>query len=342
MNLLFQTIISSFLTKDRWNKTNLKKSIENTIFWELLRKKYRKKGIWEKSRNDIFERIQAKVQENNPIHIIIPFGWFKHFRNSSAPETNRAEFFHILNTINYVKTICEDYEPWVIIEYLSEDFIVPYMNNYSKEEMNRYHESFQELVSFLKSYFPDNFTIKYSRVSAMCDEKKVYKRVLEILDDKEKRWESLSREEKIGNLKRSFRSVITSKKYDRDSFDFDDTKNEIIKSRLLELAYYDAECEDVCIWNYFFDDNKIMALFSFGVTEDNIRDNLTLWSIYNSVVDFWIGQWILQKRNLIYSPRIISHKQYISLNKEYIAEVDTWIHIDRYKSIEVYTWKMIF
>gem|GEM_PF-5282111 len=150
------------------------------------------------------------------------------------------------------------------------------MNNYKQEDMNSYHESFQQLIDMIRKYFPVNFKLKYSRVSDMCDHEKVYKRVVEILSDKKEWWASLSNEEKINNLTRSVRSVITEKNVSFSSIDINDTENVIVKSRLMELAYYDAECETECIGTYFFDDNKILALFSFGTTADNIWDNLTL------------------------------------------------------------------
>lgn len=331
----FKKFIESFLNDFPWKKYN-EWSLEENICGSLLKKKFRKKAIWEKSKSDIFERVVNSIKDNKPIHIIIPFGWFKHFRNKSAPKTNRAEYFHILNMINYSKDICINYKPWVIIEYLSEDFIVPFMNNYSKEDMDSYHASFIEVINLLKIYFPHNFVIKYSRVSEMCDTNKVLMRVKEILIQKEERWQTIDDVEKVKNLRRSVRSVITDEKYDLLTLNLNDVNNEIIRSRLMELAYYEAECEEICIWNYFFDDNKILALFSFGTTEDNIRDNLTLWSLYNSVVDFWIGEGIIIYQWNRHYPKIISRNQQLMFDELKMISVTTGIQNENYWTINIY------
>lgn len=320
------------------NQSSDNSNIAEYILNKLLRKKYRKKSIGEESKKDIYERIQNSIFQNAPIHLIIPFGWYKHFWNKRN-QPDWAEFFHIINMVSYLHSILETYTPWVIIEYVSEDLILPAMNWYKVEDLNHYTDRFRSLMGFMDSYLPTNLQVKYTRLSDVCNASEVIEKVYEHMNTKIARRNSLDKAEKIVNLHRSVRSVIW---FDGDvwSLNLDDTSDPVIKSRLLELSFYDIEADEICIGDYYMSDNKIMLLFSFGVTPDNIFDGLTIWSLYNSIVDFRIWKWIVEYNGTDFIPRILSRKQYEGLDKLKINIFESWISLEGFENIEVFGGKL--
>lgn len=329
-------------SKNVLTSQNIKSDLCSFIFQKLTRKKFRKKKLWSESIDDIKTRIHNSVTMNKPINLIIPFGGYKHFRNQQDT-INRAEFFHIISMIDYVRPVLEAYEPGVHIEFVSEDIILPYMNWYTTASLENYNASFKSLLSFLALYFPRNLNITYKRVSDMVNKELMIARVFEVAKEKEVWRESLSHDEKVNNLHRSKRSVIDFDIQSFASIDLDDSSHQVIQSRLLELAFYDVEAEDVWLWNYYIENDKIMMLFSFGTTDDNVFDNLTIWSLSNSRVDFWIGKWLLEyRREDKIIPRIVSHQQYKSFTRGQVASIPISLSglPDPLSSIEVFEWAL--
>ncbi|MFH1832825.1 MAG: hypothetical protein ABH816_01475 [Candidatus Levyibacteriota bacterium] len=88
--------------------------------------------------------------------------------------------------------------------------------------------------------------------------------------------------------------------------------------------------------DYFAGDNHISLVLSWGTTEMNVDNCLTLGSTYSSSVDFWIGRGILEDRGNKFVPRIVSKNQHESI-KHKLKQVKTnVIPFKNFSEIEVY------
>ena len=279
------------------------------IFRKIDRKKFRRKKLGEESKNAIREKIRLSVDSNRPIHLVIPFGGYKHYWNPSHPEPDWAELFNFRYITEYVMPILALYEPGVVMEYMSEDMILPRMNNYPPEAIEKYIEVFKQLIEWYQNQVPSNLQIKFFRVSDRCKKEEIIRDVEELLPERRVEFNKLSDDEKEIELKRSYRSILWGGMKDLTDLSDQERQEKIIESRLIELAYYDTEAKPEYIGNYLSEDNHICICFSFGLSPDNAFDDLTLGSTFGSIVDYWIGRGVLGYTYRHFHPRIISAKQ---------------------------------
>lgn len=306
------------------------------IFGKINRKKFRRKKLGEESKQAIREKIRLSVDSGRPIHLVIPFGGYKHYWNSSHPEPDWAELFNFRYITEYVLPILALYEPGVVMEYMSEDMILPRMNNYLPESIEKYIEVFKNLVKWYQKQVPSNLEIKFFRVSDRCSKEAIIRDVEELLPERRKEFDKLSASDQEIELKRSYRSIFWDGINDLTGLSEEDKKERIIESRLIELAYYDTEAKPEYIGNYLGEDNHICVCFSFGLSPDNAFDDLTLGSTFGSIVDYWIGRGVLGYTKKHFHPRIVSAKQYKSVS-DGIAKylVDLGLPGSNYGEIEV-------
>ena len=89
---------------------------------------------------------------------------YKLWRLEEAPETDWAELFALMYYSNWVRPVCEIYEPGVWFDFFVDDYIVNRLNNTPIEDINAYIKSYQSLIDFLKSYQPKNLKMTITTV----------------------------------------------------------------------------------------------------------------------------------------------------------------------------------
>lgn len=270
------------------------------IFQKISIKKFRKQKLFPETIDDIKNKIKFCISNSKPIKFTLLFGGYKHFWNKSAPEIDWAEVFSLKFLIEWLAPISSVYKPGVVLELVSEDWVLERMDNYSQESLDKYSNSLCNLIDIFNVNLPDNLRINYIRLSDIFDKSEMMKAIDERMDDGYKRWNSLSQDEKDIELRRSRRSVMLG---DNESDD------KLIESRVTELAYYESEALPQFLNNYS-DEDKIYFCMSFGLSNDNIDHWLTLGSTYASTVDFWVGRGIIEERDDSFIRRIVSREQY--------------------------------
>lgn len=306
------------------------------IFQKIDRKKFRRKKLGNESKLAIRNKITLSVKQQIPIHFTVPFGGYKHFWNPSHPGPDWAELFNFRYLTEYVLPILQAYKPGVIIEYISEDLILPRMNNYPPESIEKYIETFKKILHWYQQYVPSNLEFRFFRVSDKCNKNTLISEVESLLPERTAAFAKLSDEKNENELKRSVRSVYWNGDKDLTQLSEDQKLKRIIESRIIELAYYDTEAKPEYLGNYLGEDNHICICFSFGLSSDNAFDDLTLGSSYASIVDYWIGRGVLEVSNTTYIPRIISHKQYDATKNTFtVINVDLPIPGENYSTIEI-------
>lgn len=301
------TDFKSYVISDEEKKI-IDRGLKSFITQKLFLKKFRKQKLIQSTIDDITNRVDLSIKRNEPIHFIIFFGGYKHFWNSSAPEPDWAEVFTFKFLSEWVAPVIASYKPGVLIEIVSEDWILERMNNYKAEDLETYCKTFSSLVDNFNKNLPENLRFKFVRLGDRVDKAKMLKEVESKIPEGYERWNSLSEEDKEYELKRSSRSVILK---DGEGID------RIIESRVIELAYYEVEDEAEFSGDYFTVDNNIYLSFSFGLSKDNIYNWIVLGSTYASTVDFWVGRGILEESENGFVNRIVSRDQYKKI-KDYL------------------------
>lgn len=286
---------------------------------KLFRKKFRKIKIYKETFNETFKKIKSSIEQDVPIHFIILFGGYKHFWNDSYPNIDWAELFNLRFMSEFVAPILKVHHKGVVLDYGSEDVIITKMNNYPEKSLDLYAKSFQELINFYSNYTPSNFSINYIRTSNKYDVGNLMAKIEKALPNKIKEWNKLSPEKKSTKLKRSNRSIMFNGKNNFSNLAKTEKEKLIEKSKQIEELFY--EIEDELIGDYYYGDNNIPLVLSWGLSNENLDHWLTLGSTFASSVDFWIGRGILEVRNDKIIPRIISKEQYFKI-KDYLTQID--------------------
>lgn len=307
----------------------------------LLRKGFRKAEVAESTRQDIRKKVLMSVKEARPLHFVILFGGYKHFWNSSYPEVDWAELFNLNFMSELFAPILEMHKTGVILDYGSEDIIITMMDNYPKTALDRYAESFSELLKLYLKHCPSNFKINYVRTGKMYDSEKLKAKVKERLPQKLKDFESLTKEEQEKHLHRSYHSVLWKGEEDWTTLSEKDRKNRIVESKVIEDTFYEVEAG--FLGDYFTGDNRVPLVLSWGLSDENIDHWLTLGSTHASTVDFWIGRGILEDRgDGHFVQRVLSQKQYDAVKTKLRTIETAFMQARNLKSIEVYEGKLDF
>ncbi len=304
---LFRKIPPYVLSEEDLKKASFDKTA--FVMEKLGRQKFRRK-LTEKTKQKIKDKITLSFKEEKPFHFVIPFGGYKHYWNQSYPEPDWAELFNFRFMTEYVLPILTIHKPGVIIEYISEDLIVSRMDNYPKESLEKYSEVFSKLIEWYKQFLPENLQIIYFRVGDRCDKNKLIEEVEKEFVGRRTAFNKLSDKEKEEELQRSVRSIMWDGREDLTLLSEAEKYERVKDSRLIELSYLETEAKPEFLGNYLWDENRICICFSFGLSKDNVFEDLTLASNIGSIVDFWIGKGILEERNGRLNPRTISNNQY--------------------------------
>ncbi len=303
---------------------------------KLTRKKFRKHKVAEKTKEDIRDKVEKSFYENIPIHLTVPFGGYKHFWNSSYPEPDWAEIFTFNHLYNFISPLLKIYKPGVIIEFVSEDIILTKMNNYSPKALDSYSRIFSLLIEKFNNWSPENFQLKFFRISDRCDKDKMVEKIEKLLNERKEEFLKLSKGDKQKELKRSHRSVMYNGYKDLTKLNNQEKLNREIDSRIIELAYYETEAEPQFLGDYLWKDNHICVCFSFGLSHDNIDNFLTLGSCKSSIVDYWIGRGILEVHGNKIIPRIVSKTQYEKIKDDLkIFKTQNILPFDNFGNIEI-------
>lgn len=135
-----------------------------TISRALLSKKFRKYSANEDLKKHIKNAIQINVDKNEPINLTFLHGAYKLWRLEEAPEADWAELFSLMYYSNWVKPICEIYEPGVWFDFFVDDYIINRLDNIPMSDVQAYIDSYQSLIDFLKQYQPNNLKMTITTV----------------------------------------------------------------------------------------------------------------------------------------------------------------------------------
>ncbi|OGL32404.1 hypothetical protein A3E76_02565 [Candidatus Saccharibacteria bacterium RIFCSPHIGHO2_12_FULL_44_22] len=136
------------------------------IFKALMSKKFRKYSANEDLQKHVRNAIRINVEKNEPINVTFLQGAYKLWRLEETPEADWAELFSLMYYSNWVKPVCEIYQPGVWFDFFVDDLIVPKLDNVDLADIEAYIRSYQTLVDFLKPYQPSNLKMTITTVGS--------------------------------------------------------------------------------------------------------------------------------------------------------------------------------
>lgn len=145
-------------------KPSSEEGLVESIYKAFTSKKFRKYALGPEHAEHIKNSIALNVKNNEPIKATLVFGGYKLWRLEESPEADWAELFSFIYYTNWMKPVCEIYEPGVWFDFFSDDVIVPKMNNVSPNDTKVYQESFKKLLTFIKPNQPKNLNMTLNRV----------------------------------------------------------------------------------------------------------------------------------------------------------------------------------
>ena len=153
--------------------------LEAQIVRLLLSKKFRKYTAKPELIQHIKESVHYNVNLNQPINLTFLHGAYKLWRLDEAPEADWAELFSLIYYSNYVKPVCEIYEPGVWFDFFVDDWILYIIDNLTPEEVSAYLQSYQSVINYLKPYQPPNLRMTITPVGTQFTSRQEFNNELE-------------------------------------------------------------------------------------------------------------------------------------------------------------------
>lgn len=144
-----------------------------------MSKKYRKYAVPAELAQQMKKAIRYDVQKGQPINITFFHGAYKLWRLEESPEPDWAELFSAIYYTNWLRGVCEIYDPGVWFDYFVDDLIVPRLNNIPLSDVETYLKSYCQLFAFLKPYQPKNFKMTATSVGEQFDSAEAFEKKLE-------------------------------------------------------------------------------------------------------------------------------------------------------------------
>lgn len=151
-----------------------KDELIETIYRLLLSKKFRKYAASPELQQHVRSAIKLNVENNQPINITFLHGAYKLWRLEESPRADFAELFALMHYTNWVKQVCEIYQPGVWFDFFVDDLIVPKLDNVPIQDIHTYIDSYKKVIDFLKPYQPTNLKMTITTVGSQFESEQAF------------------------------------------------------------------------------------------------------------------------------------------------------------------------
>lgn len=300
-----QDFIQSRLNKlSQTANTSAQNGLESQIVNFALSKKFRKYSANISLIDHVKEAVHCCVERNQPINFTFLHGAYKLWRLKEAPYVDWAELFALMYYTNYVKEICAIYEPGVWFDFFVDDWIMEDIDKLNSDEVQSYLSSYQNLMSFLKPYQPNNLNMTITPVSSQFSSRQEFEQKL---SDNEASLE-------LPELDESASRMVELNARVGDSVKADSKWREKIYRK--HNAYLKIKGET----GYHKDRSDKILVFSQPLPSGT---TISLGTTKSSIAKFWVGAGALKIDGDSYKEVILSPKQIEDVNYDWRE-----IHID--------------
>lgn len=294
------------LTKDE-----SKLPLEEAIYARITSKQFRKSKVDELTEKLIKTYLHATVHKNQPIKIFLLFGGYKQSHLASFPFPEWAEIFNIqfvLQAASYIESI---YPPGVTLVYRSDETVITYLNNYTRQSRQEYAQRFKSYLDLYNSYIPKdrNILIQYESVGMSSPEKELFVRMQELYPKRLALFTDLPEAEQEDRIKRAYKNQCWDGEENLTDVSEDQKRKRAKWAYIMGEAYLFA---DIQISETYLEQG-ISILFRKGVP-----GCLFYSSCKYSTIQFWVGEGMLIHNDQGLHPVIVSYNQKQTLSTEQV------------------------
>jgi len=285
-------INEQFHALSSYNSPIILESLEQTIYTLLLSKKFRKYSVNLEYLPHITSAIHQNVIRHDPIKLTLVFGGYKLWRLPEAPEPDWAEVFALMYYTHWLRPICAIYTPGVWLDFYSDDVILEYMDHIPKKDTEQYIKQFRNLLEFMKTFMPKNLHFSLHRVGDQYASREDFLHELEA--------NKKIVEKKFGGL-----PVLTDEQRRLVELNVKPTLQEKEDPKWHERVYLIHEAYAMLSKRrpYYRTPDKI-----FIITK-KINDSIAVGTTKTSIVKYWIGAGVLEKKCGSFIQHIFSPNQ---------------------------------
>ncbi len=268
----------------------------------ILSKKFRKYSASPELIEHIRGAVRINVEKHEPINVTFLHGAYKLWRLEEAPEADWAELFALMYYTNWLKPVCELYEPGVWFDLFLDDLIPPKLNNIPQSDIETYVTSYQAVIDFLKQYQPANFKTTVTRVGDFFESPaafdKALQRNLEVLTAKTPGGLPILSEDQKASVELNTKVTVQQLKDPKWREKVFHLHNAYMGIKA-DTGYHKNRPEKILAFNQPVTGGKMISV---GSTKD-------------SVAKFWVGVGVLKPkdgsyRQLVLTPKQLQHADY--------------------------------
>ena len=269
-------------------------AIRDALYAKVMSKKFRKLKADDTTISIVKRGIDRAVTDNAPVKVSFLFGGNKLWRLDEAPEIDWAELFAATYFIRWMKSIASVYEPGACLDFYSEDVAIETLNNLPRSDTDRYSETFQAMLAWLRAYVPPNITITYRRYADEYSDRAEY---LAELEDAKKAWLAAHNDQlpELSERQKIATELNVKLLPGQDDDPLWREKTELIHQSLEETKTFLAR--------YMEDPTIIRAC------PTSYSGWVATGSTKKSLAKFWVGVGALQKSGEDFSELVLSPKQ---------------------------------
>jgi hypothetical protein len=266
-------------TCERW-KAEIRSGsqLRDVITRRLLAKKFRKSPLASQLIYRVTQTVSHCLSTDTPLRIFVPFGGYKSPASPEFPWAGWAELFAVAGLSAIVAPICEFHAAGAVVEFSSDEMIVPRLTGAQRPILDMYKADFDRVLSLARSYLPPNLCLRQSFLSDAYDATELTRMISSLGRRLEEEWfPGLSR----CHQERLLRSAA-SNSFRGPSADSPDSGNELRRAVCEHQAF--LQVDDRCRSSIFSDKCTIPVALRRGLT-----GWLHLGSNHRSATQFWIG-----------------------------------------------------
>ena len=304
-----------------------KEGIEAYIYRKLTSKKFRKYKMTDSSVAHTKASIQKCVRANKPLSVFYPQGAYKLWHLPSTPEVDWSEFFTIAYVVSYIAPIVAAYKPGVDLKYFFHTFLMKVHGNLTEQEIQTYDTSFEKLLVEFRKYLPQNVTITIVRDRDIYSWDEYRQELEEIKRTVEKEFLQWPKDKKESLAKTARLNIKWLGAEDWTKL----SKKEQEEKMRLALLYEDSVPRMKKLANAVKSEGNILL---FNKAGDNF---IGIGTTKTSIVKYWVGYGVLEKREETFADRILSPEQLHALEKTpHTTEAIHLIDLQNFKTIDMY------
>jgi hypothetical protein len=135
-------------------------TLATLVVRRLLSKRFRKSPLDTAVAERVHRAVASSLREQRPLRLLVPFGGYKSTRSPEHPRAGWAELFSALGTCELVAPIAAFHPPGVVVDYSSDEWIVPRLTGLRKPALEEYRRGFDRVLGFVGAREPANVALR--------------------------------------------------------------------------------------------------------------------------------------------------------------------------------------